>query len=50
MKILGLPENLKVGIQLLMCERSYLIQLVKGLIDRVLPKEKPKFFDDPFLE
>ncbi len=33
-----------------MCERSYLIQLVKGLIDKILPKEKPKFFDDPFLE
>ena len=24
--------------------------MVKGLIDRILPKERPKFYDDPFLE
>ena len=45
-----MPSNLKEAVQILLSERTYLIQMVKGLILRVLPKERPKFYDDPFLE
>eukprot|EP00347_Sterkiella_histriomuscorum_P021283 403334550 len=50
MRIQNMPSELKIAIQLLMCERTFLIQLIKGLIDRILPKDKPKIFNDPFLE
>lgn len=50
LRITAMPEELKAALQLLLCERTYLIQLIKGLIFRLLPKEKPKIFDDPFLE
>ena len=50
MRITNMPDNLKDAIQILLCERTYLIQLVKGLIDKILPKDRPKFYDDPFLE
>ena len=45
-----------------MCERTFLVQLVKGLIEKLLPSlledhkrhqlllAQPKFFNDPFLE
>ena len=39
-----------------MCERTYLVQLVKGLIEKLLAtnawdkRVKPKFFNDKFLE
>lgn len=49
LKIIGLPEDLRETVQILMCERTYLIQLVKGLIEQVL-HAKPKFFGDAFLE
>ena len=45
-----MPVALKDAVQLLLCERTYLIQLIKGLIDRLKPKEHPKFFNDSFLE
>jgi hypothetical protein len=62
MKLFGLPDDLRDALQLLMCERTYLIQLVKGLIEKLLPSlleenkkhqlllAQPKFFNDPFLE
>lgn len=50
MRITVMPEDLKVALQLLLCERTYLIQLLKGLIFRILPKDKPRIFNDPFLE
>jgi len=48
----------------LLCERTYLVQLVKGLIEKLMPTlledsarphqaaalASPKFFNDPFLE
>lgn len=37
MKVFGLPDDLREAVQLLMCERTYLIQLVKGLLDKLLP-------------
>lgn len=50
MRMLNLPENFQTCLQLLMSERQYLINLIKGLIYRILPKEKPQIFNDPFLE
>ncbi|CDW78414.1 UNKNOWN [Stylonychia lemnae] len=50
MRINNLPTDIKIAIQLLLCERSYLIQLVKGLIMKILPRDKPKIYNDPFLE
>lgn len=53
MKLFGLPDDLRDALQVLMCERTYLVQLVKGLIEMLIQKEqrvKPKFFNDQFLE
>ena len=62
MKIFGLPDDLRDALQVLMCERTFLVQLVKGLIEKLLPSlledpkrhqillAQPKFFNDPFLE
>ncbi len=56
MKVFGLPDDLREAVSLLMCERTYLVQLLKGLIDRLLSGgatnivSKPKIFNDPFLE
>jgi SpoU rRNA methylase family enzyme len=37
LKIFGLPDDLRDAVQVLMCERTYLVQLVKGLIEKLLP-------------
>jgi len=50
MSISNMPASLRDAVQLLLCERAWLIQLIKGLLDRCLPKERPKFFNDSFLE
>lgn len=44
-----IPQDLKDAIRVFLCERTYLIQMCKALIERVIPKEMPKFFNDPFL-
>ena len=51
MKLFGLPDDLRDALQVLMCERTYLVQLVKGLIEKLIQQRvKPKFFNDQFLE
>lgn len=51
MKLFGLPDDLRDALQVLMCERTYLVQLVKGLIEKIIQQRvKPKFFNDQFLE
>jgi SpoU rRNA methylase family enzyme len=37
MKLFGLPDDLRDALQVLMCERTYLVQIVKGLIEKLLP-------------
>lgn len=37
MKLLCLPDDLREAVQVLMCERTYLVQLVKGLIEKLIP-------------
>lgn len=41
---------MREAVTLFLYERTYLIQLLKGLIDKVLPKNRPKFFADSYLE
>jgi hypothetical protein len=48
--MLHIPQNLKEAIAIFLCERTYLILLIKGLLNRILPKEVPKFYNDPYLE
>lgn len=54
MKLFGLPDDLRDALQVLMCERTYLIQLVKGVLEKLIgngvQRVKPKFFNDQFLE
>ena len=45
----NVPHNFKDAITIFLAERSYLIQLLKGLINRLLPRDQPKFFQDSFL-
>lgn len=40
MKLFGLPDDLRDALQVLMCERTYLVQLVKGLIEKLMAKEE----------
>ena len=48
--MMNIPQNLKEAIAVFFCERTYLVLFIKGLLDKYLPKEAPKFFDDPYLE
>lgn len=58
LRMFYLPDDMREAIQVLMCERTFLVQLVKGVLEQAAPllqktqqsARQPKFVNDPFLE